>query len=310
MILRLLGTLLTACLAANAPSACPPEMFAAPAGQFYMGRDHAPRRPDEGPRHLVKISAFCMDRTLVTNADFAAFIKKTGYRTTAENRGYGMAAVEGMENWKWEKVYGADWRRPFGPARENRIALKADYPVVSVSWSDAVRYCRERGKRLPTEAEWEYAARAGRSDTRFPWGDAPERTNGKLGLNFWQGKSHRHNENRDGYVYMSPVKAFAPNKWGMYDPVGNVWQWTADWYNSGYYRDSALPAGIKDPKGPERGTKKVARGGSWWCSESTCNGYGLYFRGKNKINAVFNNNGFRCAQDLAHTEQSRIPAER
>jgi formylglycine-generating enzyme len=293
----LFNALIAASFASSAPNVCPPEMFLAPTGQFYMGRDHS-MRPDESPRHLVKISAFCMDRTLVTNADFKQFVEKTGYVTTAENRGFGMEATEGMEDWKWARVHGANWRRPFGPEHEKDIPIQPDYPVVSVSWDDASKYCQTQGKRLPTEAEWEYAARAGRSDTRFPWGDKPERADGKLGLNFWQGETHQKNEMKDGYLYMSPVKAFPPNAWGMYDPVGNVWQWTADWYSPHYFKDIASPPGIKDPQGPPQGNLKVARGGSWWCSEKTCSAYGLFFRGKTKISAVFNNNGFRCAEDL------------
>jgi formylglycine-generating enzyme required for sulfatase activity len=162
-----------------------------------------------------------------------------------------------------------------------------------VSFSDAEAYCRWRNARLPTEAEWEYAMRAGSERTRYPWGDEPVR-DGKLALNFWQGESHRANTRADGFVYVSPVRAFPPNAWGIHDPVGNVWQWTADWYAP----DTYLRAGreVTDPTGPGTGKARVLRGGSWWCGACTCEGYGLFYRGKSDPEAPFDNNGFRCAR--------------
>lgn len=164
-----------------------------------------------------------------------------------------------------------------------------------VSWLDADAYCRHIGKRLPTEAEWEHAMRAG-SRARFPWGDAPELPGGGLGLNFWQGTSHRQNLRLDGWVYVSPVRAFPPNAWGIHDPVGNVWQWTADWYAPDAYAQAARDGVVRDPRGPASGAKRVLRGGSWWCGTCTCEGYGLTYRGKAAPDAPFNNNGFRCAR--------------
>lgn len=272
----------------------PEGMICIPSGSFYMGRNDGKR--DQGPRHFVKISAFYIDETLVTNKAFGEFVKNSGYKTTAEIRGYGMVGKEGLKNWVWKKVPGANWKRPFGP--KLKYFIKNDHPVTSVSWEDAKNYCERLEKRLPTEAEWEYAARAGKSGLQFPWGNKPQRPGGKIGLNFWQGPSHTKNENLDGYLYTSPVKAFLPNDWGMYDSVGNVWQHVHDWYSADYYEETNETEGIQDPKGPTRGKKRVGRGGSWWCSEHTCNGFGLFARGKAGPLAVFNNNGFRCAKDL------------
>jgi sulfatase modifying factor 1 len=273
-------------------------MVAIPAGEFTRGRPRGDdTRPDEWPPHRVRLAAFELDRTLVTRAAFARFVDETRYVTTGEQRGYGVASREGMRDWEWERVPHASWRKPFiAEDADSRAFLRDDVPVVMVSWHDAVAYCAHAGKRLPTEAEWEYAMRAGSEATRFPWGDEPER-DGKLALNFWQGVSHHENLRLDGFVYVSPVKTFPPNAWGIRDPVGNVWQWTADWYSRETYpRLAATGAIAVDPRGPETGEQRVARGGSWWCGRCTCEGYGLTYRGKGRPDAVYNNNGFRCAR--------------
>jgi formylglycine-generating enzyme len=260
-------------------------------GTFVRGSDNA-ERPDEKPAQTVHMHAFYIDRTLVTRADFEQFVRETGYTTTAERAGYGMAAAEGMVDWAWERVPHGSWRRPFREETEEaRAFLRPDAPVVMMSWHDAVAYCAHVGKRLPTEAEWEYAMRAG-SPARYPWGDSAER-DGKLALNFWQGDSHVKNTRLDGFVYVSPVRAFRPNAWGIHDPVGNVWQWTADFYAPDTY---ARARDAHDPKGADAGTRRVMRGGSWWCGACTCEGNGLHYRGKADPNATFNNNGFRCAK--------------
>ncbi|MEZ4259751.1 MAG: SUMF1/EgtB/PvdO family nonheme iron enzyme [Polyangiaceae bacterium] len=272
------------------------------AGAFLRGRDGSDR-PDEGPPHRVRLHAYRIDATLVTRGEFARFVKETAYVTSAERMGYGVGAREGMDDWAWERVPHASWRRPFHQDwPETEAFLRDDAPVVMVSHSDATAYCAHVGKRLPTEAEWEYAMRAGHERTRFPWGDEPERARPDggvgLGLNFWQGASHHKNDRRDGYLYVSPVRAFAPNAWGVFDPVGNVWQWTADWYDAHAYRELARSGDeVVDPKGPSTGTTRVLRGGSWWCGVCTCEGYGLFYRGKASPEAPFNNNGFRCARD-------------
>ncbi len=314
----LAGLALSAAISAAGSVAAPPGMVHVPAGSFVRGHDRA-ERGDEGPPHRVRLHEFFIDATLVTRADFARFVADTGYVTTAEHRGFGVAAEEGMNDWEWERLPGGSWRRPFlreGP--DAAAFLRPDAPVVMVSFADAQIYCRHLGKRLPTEAEWEYAMRAGRGDTRYPWGDRPERGKGSLGLNFWQGESHRKNLRLDGHVYVSPVRAFPPNAWGIHDPVGNVWQWTADWYAANTYatyaRAAAAPVNeVVDPTGPAQpkgdGTlaRRVLRGGSWWCGASTCQGNGLFYRGKSDPAAAYNNIGFRCAEPdraaFAHTAQ-------
>jgi formylglycine-generating enzyme required for sulfatase activity len=317
-----------ACLAAGAMSACtraapgpvaeraavvdastatvttPSPMIAVPGGTFERGADDA-LRADERPRHVVRVRAFAIDATLVTRSDFARFVDATRYVTTAEKVGIGMGAREGMEDWEWERMPHASWRRPFVEGTPGAEAFLADdAPVVLVSWDDAVAYCTHYGGRLPTEAEWEYAMRAGARGTRYPWGDAPER-DGKLALNFWQGTSHAKNLRLDGYLYVSPVRAFPPNAWGIFDPVGNVWQWTADVYATDTYARAALSSRASDaggevtsPRGPASGPERVLRGGSWWCGACTCEGNGLSYRGKARAEAPYDNNGFRCAKDV------------
>jgi sulfatase modifying factor 1 len=294
----------SALLAVALVSELPPSagMVVVPSGHFVRGRERS-ERLDEIPSHDVRISAFSFDATLVTRAQFAAFVQRTGYRTTAERRGFGVGAQEGMNDWEWERIPRASWRRPF---REETVDaqefLRDDAPVVMVSFFDASAYCRDAGKRLPTEAEWEYAMRAGRSNSRYPWGDDPRREGGAYGLNFWQGLSHRRNLRLDGHVYVSPVRAYAPNAWGLFDPAGNVWQWTSDWYSPLTYRRAAVSkTEVVDPRGPARaapGAGRVVRGGSWWCGACTCEGNGLFYRGKSVPGAAFNNIGFRCARDL------------
>ena len=226
----------------------------------------------------------------MTVAQFRAYVEDAGVVTSAEKLGFGMVAVEGMADWEWKKTPGATWRSPFPDAG---LPLDDNWPVVMVSWLDAARYCQHFGLRLPTEAEWEYAMRAG-THTRFPWGETPVRPDGGYGLNFWQGK-HQRNERGDGFVYLSPVRAFPPNAWGLYDATGNVWQWVADWYDPMTYENDK--SGVKNPQGPDAGRYKAARGGSWWCSKHTCSGYGLFARGKTQPDAPYNNNGFRCVKD-------------
>lgn len=295
---------LAACLLAcgAAPPAPPPaapvvpEMVPIAGGRFVRGREDSARR-DETPPHLVALSPFAIDRTLVTRAAFARFVAETGYVTRAERDGYGIGASLGMEDWAWERIPHASWRRPFAEATPDHASfLRDDAPVVMVAWTDADAFCRHHGKRLPTEAEWEFAMRAGREGARFPWGESPEIAPSVLGLNFWQGTSHRENLRTDGWVYVSPVSAFPPNAWGLHDPVGNVWQWTADVYAADTYATLARAGAARDPKGPADGAERVLRGGSWWCGRCTCEGYGLHYRGHADPRAAFNNNGFRCAR--------------
>jgi sulfatase modifying factor 1 len=281
-----------ASVATRAPAVDTETMVHVPAGDFLRGRSDG--RADEAPPHVVHVDAFDIDATLVTRAAFARFVAETSYVTTAERLGFGMASKEGMDDWAWVRVPHASWRRPFEHADADTSSFLADdAPVVMVTYDDATAYCAHERKRLPTEAEWEYAMRAGGpAGARYPWGDSPVR-DGRLALNYWQGVSHHHNDRTDGYVYVSPVRAYPPNAWGIYDPVGNVWQWTADFYAPDAY---ARAASSHDARPPETGAKRVLRGGSWWCGACTCEGFGLLYRGKSDPRAPFDNNGFRCAR--------------
>lgn len=272
------------------------ELVPVPAGSFVLGHDGGPE--DQGPPHPVTLDAFWIERTLVTLDAFAAFVDATGYATTAERRGTGKTSILGMDDWEWREVAGLSWRAPWGEDNARFIPLRADMPVTMVSWLDADAYCRWRGRRLPTEAEWVYAMSAG-ATTRYPWGDEPLAADRRPRMNHWEGRDHRENSAADGWVYLSPVDAYPPNRWGIRDPVGNVWQWVADWYAADTFAVDAAahPAGTNNPRGPASGTFKVARGGSWWCSAGTCHGYGLVARGKTRPEASFPNNGFRCVSD-------------
>lgn len=272
-----------------------------------------PRNPDQSPIHKVRISSFLYQSHLVTIADFEKFQQTTGHVTTAEKKGYCMTAIEGMKDWEWEKKEGANYKYPFGQNINPETIPKPDLPATCLSYADATAYCKFLGMRLPTEAEWEYAHRAG-SKKRFPWGEDTKR-NGNYLLNYWQGITHKKADSKDGYKYLSSVDAFPPNDWGIYDSVGNVWQMTLDYYSKDIYQKIKTyndtnpnivldPIVYKDKISFENETTSelrnftVTRGGSWWCSELTCNGFGLYYRGKFLEDTVFSNNGFRCARDL------------
>ncbi len=274
------------------PQVAATQMVEIPAGSFIMGRDGTGHL-EEGPAHKVTISRFYLDETLVTVAQFRAYVAETGVRTSAERAGHAKTSVEGMDDWAWARTPGAHWRQPWGP--DATVATQRDdEPVVQISWNDANAYCEHYGKRLPTEAEWAYAMGAGARGTRYAWGDSPTDAHGNYRLNYWQGRDHKKNALSDGYLYLSPVKAFPPNAWGIYDSVGNAWQWTSDWFSTETFTHDA--AGVTDPKGASEGWAKVARGGSWWCSDTSCSAYGLYGRGKSRTDAAFPNNSFRCAQ--------------
>ncbi|MEZ4408457.1 MAG: SUMF1/EgtB/PvdO family nonheme iron enzyme [Polyangiales bacterium] len=261
-------------------------------GAFTQGRDRSPRR-DERPAHAVTVAPFCIDRALATRADFARFVDATRYVTTAERRGYGLESVEGMDDWAWRRVPHGSWRRPFREEdAETRAFLRDDAPAVMVSWHDAVAYCAWRGGRLPTEAEWEFAMRAGSAGTRYPWGDAPSDARGRSRLNFWQGASHHHNDRVDGHVYVSPVRAFRPTPGASTTPSAT---------SGNGPRTATAPTPTRAPStramAPTRAQsdRRVLRGGSWWCAACTCEGYGLWYRGHAEARAAFSNNGFRCA---------------
>lgn len=259
-------------------------------------------RPDgERPVHEVTVDGFSIDATSVTNADFARFIDATGYATEAETFGYSavfhlalkarpsdVMGPAGEAPW-WLGVKGADWRHPGGPL--SGVDGMDDHPVVHVSWNDAVAYCEWAGRRLPTEAEWEYASRGGLDGARYPWGDelldgdsrAPWR------LNIWQGVFPTRNTTEDGFLTTAPVRTFRPNGYGLWQTVGNVWEWCSDWFHPAYY----LMSPKRDPRGPEDGTARILRGGSYLCHDSYCNRYRNSARSSNTPDSSMGNAGFR-----------------
>jgi formylglycine-generating enzyme required for sulfatase activity len=248
----------------------------------------------------VILPGFQISITTVMNADFSAFVAATGYRTDAERHGWSFVHRSQLETslqrksrrapgveW-WFAVDGADWRHPFGDERES----PASHPVVHVSWSDAYAYTKWRGLRLPTEAEWEFAARGGLVQKTYPWGD--ELTPGnKHRCNIWQGDFPARDSGADGYRGTAPARAFEPNAHGLYQMAGNVWEWTGDWFHPSQHR----PWGTSNLKGPPSGTQRVMRGGSYLCHASYCNRYRCSARTANTPDSSAGNVGFRCVGD-------------
>lgn len=280
-----------------------------PAGPFRMGGDDTDAFPDdgEGPVREVSVAAFRIDTKAVTNAQFATFVKATGYQTDAERFGWsyvfhlfvrGEAAHRVLDGqvpgapW-WLPVEAASWRAPEGPGSD--VTRRANHPVVHVSWNDATAYAAWAGKRLPTEAEWEKAARGGLDQARFPWGDefTPR---GQHRCNTWQGDFPRRNTGDDGHLGTAPVNAFRPNGHGLYNTSGNVWEWCADWFSADWHTE-ASPATRVDPAGPPAGTTRVMRGGSYLCHESYCNRYRVSARTSSTPDSTTGHAGFRCAVD-------------
>ena len=277
-----------------------------PSGSFLMGTDYAHGFPadGEGPVRRVSLSAFDIDAYPVTNADFAAFVAATGYRTEAEVYGWSFvfwshvpadrfeALVEdtvAQAPW-WCKVPGAMWRHPEGPG--SHVNDRANHPVVHVSWNDAAAYAARASKRLPTEAQWEYAARGGLEQKLYPWGD--DLTPGGEHLcNIWQGEFPREDTAEDGFAGSCPVDAFPPNGYGIYSTTGNVWEWCADWFHSEL---SSQPT-LRDPTGPATGETKVMKGGSFLCHASYCNRYRVAARTSNTPDSSASNIGFRCCRN-------------
>jgi formylglycine-generating enzyme required for sulfatase activity len=261
--------------------------------------DEGYRQDGERPVHAVRVDPFSIDIHQVTNAQFDRFVAATGYVTEAER--YGTSAAfhvlvradpadvvgrAGTARW-WVEVRGAAWSRPFG--RHSDLAGLADHPVVHVSWNDATAYCQWAGRRLPTEAEWEYAARGGLDAKRYPWGDSLHGSGGEHLCNIWQGTFPSTNTADDGFVATAPVGSFAPNGFGLFDVAGNAWDWCADWFSPHAYRT----APGHDPTGPAVGAAKVMRGGSYLCHESYCNRYRVAARTSNTPNSSSGNCGFR-----------------
>ena len=258
------------------------------------------REDGETPVHEVSLDAFEMDRTAVTNAQFARFTQATGYVTEAERHGVSAVfhllvdaptdAIVGPVSgtpW-WIGVRGASWRAPNGPAPG--AALLPDHPAVHISWNDALAYCEWAGRRLPTEAEWEYAARGGLAGARFPWGDAPiDGSDGVWRANVWQGTFPSHNSAADGWVGTAPAAHYEPNGYSLLQMVGNVWEWCADGFAKDFYSRSPH----HDPRGPGDAPERVLRGGSYLCHPSYCNRYRNAARSRNTPDSSMGNAGFR-----------------
>ncbi|KAF4518273.1 hypothetical protein B566_EDAN005841 [Ephemera danica] len=287
---------------------CPSEavtgkMVPIPAGTFRMGTDQPVFVPDgEGPARLVTLNAFYLDVTEVTNKQFQAFVKATGYSTEAENFGdsfvfEGLVSDETSSKisqavadapW-WLPVPGANWKHPVGP--DSDITNGMEHPVSHISWNDATAYCKWACKRLPTEAEWETACRGGLQDKLYPWGNklTPK---GQHYANLWQGDFPSSNTAEDGHEGSSPVASFPANGYGLFDMAGNVWEWTSDFWN--VHHD---PAPAINPRGPESGNERLKKGGSFMCHRSYCYRYRCAARTHSTPDSSSVHTGFRCAAD-------------
>lgn len=302
-----------------------------PAGVLSMGGDGKDADRNEFPKHSVEISAFLMDETEVTNLQFSEFVEATSYKTIAERAvdwdemqkqlppntpkppdsllAPGSLVFSSTERavsfndpsqwWQW--VTGANWQHPTGP--QSTIKELMDHPVVYIAYEDAVAYCTWAGKRLPTEAEWEWAARGGKENLIYPWGNENPDTD-RVKANLYQGLFPYHNSVKDGFELTAPVKSFEANAYGLYDMAGNVWEWCSDWFDSAYY--SRASASQPDTKGPSKAfvpsrlyqEERVIRGGSFLCNDSYCSGYRNARRMGSTSDSGFNHTGFRCVKDI------------
>ena len=311
--------------------AAPAGMVWIPGGQFMMGTDDPNSMPNERPAHRVKVDGFWMDEHDVTNAEFRKFVDATGYVTTAERKPQwdeikkqlppdaprpdaSMLApgalvfvptdhpvpLDDLSAW-WRWVPGASWRHPQGPG--SSIEGKDDDPVVQVSWDDAFAYAKWAGRRLPTEAEWEYASHGEKYGTRYYWGDT-FRPAGKFMCNTFTGQFPVKDTGEDGFAGLAPVKSFPPNGYGLYDMAGNVWQWCGDWYRADVHEQNARVACCINPAGPTASfdpaepytPKRVVKGGSFLCSDSYCESYRPTARRGTPPDTGTNHTGFRCAR--------------
>lgn len=271
-----------------------------------MGNDDELGYPGdgEGPVRTITLDPFAVAATAVTNDQFAAFVAATRHRTIAESDGWSFvfggllpddfAPTRGVASapW-WRQVEGADWRHPEGPHSD--LDARGDHPVVHVSHDDALAFCAWSQTRLLTEAEWEFAARGGLAGRRFPWGDE-ELADGAHRCNVWQGDFPTENTLEDGYLGTAPVDAYQPNGFGLYNTVGNVWEWCADWFDPGFHRGP--DASNDNPAGPPTGTHRVMRGGSYLCHHSYCFRYRVAARSSNTPDSTTGNLGFRVARHV------------
>lgn len=285
---------------ASAATFDPAGMVRLDAGSFLMGTDAADGYPSdgEGPVRAVTVSPFWIDSTTVTNAAWAAFADATGWVSIAERLGNSFVfggllpddfpPTRGVAQapW-WREVPGADWRHPEGP--QSSIEDRMDHPVVHVTWRDARSYAKWAGKRLPTEAEWEFAARGGLEQARYPWGDERE-PGGAHRMNVWQGTFPSENTLDDGYLGTAPADSFPPNDYGMHNMTGNIWEWCSDWFSATWHGTGPRT----DPQGPDRAERKSMRGGSYLCHDSYCFRYRVDARSSNTPDSSSGNIGFRC----------------
>lgn len=321
------------------------DMAWIPGGTFSMGGINPTGMTDGGmeamddarPVHRVFVDGFYMDKTEVTNAEFAKFVKATGYITVAEQKPTaaefpGVPAedlvagsvvftppdhkvqLNDLSQW-WSYQKGADWRHPLGPGSD--LKGKENYPVVQVCWEDAAAYAKWAGKRLPTEAEWEFAARGGKAGDLYPWGNQLKQE-GRWMANTFQGSFPDHDNAEDGETGLGPVKKYPANAYGLYDMAGNAWEWCADWYRNDYYNSFSPNTVAHNPKGPANSLdpqepgqkKKVQRGGSFLCTDQYCTRYMVGSRGKGEYRSSTNHVGFRCVQDAKPSNNQTQPAQK
>lgn len=314
--------------------AAPRGMVWIPGGEFSMGSEDPTQSlcggrdpmPDARPIHRVVVGGFWMDETEVTNEQFAAFIEATGYLTVAERKPkpadfpgvphealvpgslvftapVRSVALNDATQW-WRYVVGAKWDQPDGPG--STTVGRGKYPVVHVAYEDAEAYAKWAGKRLPTEAEWEFAARGGLAGRRYTWGDDLQ-PSGRWAANIFEGKFPTKDSGQDGYAGIAPVAQYPPNEYGLYDMAGNVWEWCSDWYRSDYYAELSRQSVTSNPQGPAKShdpaepgvPKRVHRGGSFLCTDQYCTRYMVGSRDKGDPNTSSNHLGFRCVKDAA-----------
>jgi sulfatase modifying factor 1 len=317
----------------------PPGMVWIPRGTFLMGTNDKESFLNERPAHLVQVQGFWIDQHDVTNAEFSKFVEATGYVTTAERKidweelkkelppgtskpdesalvpgalvftpTTGPVPLDDVSAW-WRWMHGANWRHPEGP--ESSIQGRKNHPVVQVSWHDAVAYAQWAGKRLPTEAEWEFAARGGLESKRYVWGDE-FKPGGKYMANTWQGLFPVRDTGEDGFVGTSPVGSFPANGYGLYDMAGNVWQWCSDWYRADTNIEAANKNVCRDPRGPPESydpvdpyaPKRVVKGGSFLCNPDYCESYRPSARRGTPPDTGSSHTGFRCVMSEENTQVS------
>lgn len=316
----------------SAPLNTIPGMVWIQGGTFVMGTDEQQAYDHERPAHQVKLKGFWMDETEVTNAQYKAFVDATGYITVAErkpawkdlqkqsppgtppppdsvmvpgalvfNPPKEPVMLNDYSQW-WRWLPGTDWKHPEGP--DSNLEGRMQFPVIHVAYEDAKAYCNWAGKRLPTEAEWEFASRGGAEQQRYAWGNDLKHK-GRFMANTFQGSFPNYNSAEDGFERLAPVKSFPANAYGLYDMIGNVWEWTSDWYDVNYFEELARSAVSVNPQGPEKpfdpnepyAIKRVSKGGSFLCADDYCVNYRPSARQGTAFDSGMSNLGFRCVRD-------------